>query len=178
MMALTPIRLFLYLCISISLLRPYTLFSRSPLVNKTLFENACELEWVVLYFKETHSSLVHVLLNPCLLTVSLSPSLYFSLTHTLSFSLIRPYTLCFTLLFTHSFHLSISHSLSLSLSLILTGHLHSSVRLVPWSYCTGRVRLIFSDLHGLTQSTKLRKCPTESNPKLSQSHKNSIQTAE
>ena len=28
-----------------------TLFSRSPLVNKTLFENACELEWVVLYFK-------------------------------------------------------------------------------------------------------------------------------
>ena len=28
---------FLYLCISISLLRPYTLFSRSPLVNKTLF---------------------------------------------------------------------------------------------------------------------------------------------
>ena len=24
----------------------------SPLVNKTLFENACELEWVVLYFKE------------------------------------------------------------------------------------------------------------------------------
>ena len=52
MMALTPKRLFLYLCISISLLRPYTLFSRSPLVNKTLFENACELEWVVLYFKE------------------------------------------------------------------------------------------------------------------------------
>ena len=38
-MALTPKRLFLYLCISISLLRPYTLFSRSPLVNKTLFEN-------------------------------------------------------------------------------------------------------------------------------------------
>ena len=37
MMALTPKRLFLYLCISISLLRPYTLFSRSPLVNKTLF---------------------------------------------------------------------------------------------------------------------------------------------
>ena len=37
-MALTPKRLFLYLCISISLLRPYTLFSRSPLVNKTLFE--------------------------------------------------------------------------------------------------------------------------------------------
>ena len=35
-MALTPKRLFLYLCISISLLRPYTLFSRSPLVNKTL----------------------------------------------------------------------------------------------------------------------------------------------
>ena len=33
-----------FLCISISLLRPYTLFSRSPLVNKTLFENACELE--------------------------------------------------------------------------------------------------------------------------------------
>ena len=52
MMALTPKRLFLYLCISISLLRPYTLFSRSPLVNKTLFENACDLEWVVLYFKE------------------------------------------------------------------------------------------------------------------------------
>ena len=51
-MALTPKRLFLYLCISISLLRPYTLFSRSPLVNKTLFENACELEWVVLYFKQ------------------------------------------------------------------------------------------------------------------------------
>ena len=51
-MALTPKRLFLYLCISISLLRPYTLFSRSPLVNKTLFENACELEWVVLYFKD------------------------------------------------------------------------------------------------------------------------------
>ena len=40
MMALTPKRLFLYLCISISLLRPYTLFSRSPLVNKTLFENS------------------------------------------------------------------------------------------------------------------------------------------
>ena len=39
MMALTPKRLFLYLCISISLLRPYTLFSRSPLVNKTLFES-------------------------------------------------------------------------------------------------------------------------------------------
>ena len=38
MMALTPKRLFLYLCISISLLRPYTLFSRSPLVNKTLYE--------------------------------------------------------------------------------------------------------------------------------------------
>ena len=37
-MALTPKRLFLYLCISISLLRPYTLFSRSPLVNKTLFQ--------------------------------------------------------------------------------------------------------------------------------------------
>ena len=37
MMALTPKRLFLYLCISISLLRPYTLFSRSPLVNKTLY---------------------------------------------------------------------------------------------------------------------------------------------
>ena len=36
MMALTSKRLFLYLCISISLLRPYTLFSRSPLVNKTL----------------------------------------------------------------------------------------------------------------------------------------------
>ena len=53
MMALTPKRLFLYLCISISLLRPYTLFSRSPLVNKTLYENACELEWVVLYFKES-----------------------------------------------------------------------------------------------------------------------------
>ena len=52
-MALTPKRLFLYLCISISLLRLYTLFSRSPLVNKTLFENACELEWVVLYFKES-----------------------------------------------------------------------------------------------------------------------------
>ena len=52
MMALTPKRLFLYLCISISLLRPYTLFSRSPLVNKTLFENACELKWVVLYFKD------------------------------------------------------------------------------------------------------------------------------
>ena len=43
MMALTPKRLFLYLCISISLLRPYTLFSRSPLVNKTLFfhSSAC-----------------------------------------------------------------------------------------------------------------------------------------
>ena len=40
MMALTPKRLFLYLCISISLLRPYSLFSRSPLVNKTfLFES-------------------------------------------------------------------------------------------------------------------------------------------
>ena len=33
----------LSLCISISLLRPYTFFSRSPLVLKTLFENACEL---------------------------------------------------------------------------------------------------------------------------------------
>ena len=37
MMALTPKRLFLSLCISISLLRPYTFFSRSPLVFKTLF---------------------------------------------------------------------------------------------------------------------------------------------
>ena len=43
MMALTPKRLFLSLCVSISLLRPYTFFSRSPLVFKTLFENACEL---------------------------------------------------------------------------------------------------------------------------------------
>ena len=42
MMALTPKRLFLYLCISISLLRPYTLFSRSPLVNKTLIEIYCQ----------------------------------------------------------------------------------------------------------------------------------------
>ena len=33
----------LSLCISISLLRPYTFLSRSPLVFKTLFENACEL---------------------------------------------------------------------------------------------------------------------------------------
>ena len=33
----------LSLCISISLLRSYTFFSRSPLVSKTLFENACEL---------------------------------------------------------------------------------------------------------------------------------------
>ena len=41
-MALTPKRLFLYLCISISLLRPYTLFSRSPLVNKTLLEYIVE----------------------------------------------------------------------------------------------------------------------------------------
>ena len=38
MMALTPKRLFLSLCISISLLRPYTFFSRSPLVFKTLFD--------------------------------------------------------------------------------------------------------------------------------------------
>ena len=44
MMALTPKRLFLSLCISISLLRPYTFFSRSPLVFKTVFENACELQ--------------------------------------------------------------------------------------------------------------------------------------
>ena len=36
-MALTPKRLLLSLCISISLLRPYTFFSRSPLVFKTLF---------------------------------------------------------------------------------------------------------------------------------------------
>ena len=35
-MALTPKRLFLSLCISISLLRSYTFFSRSPLVFKTL----------------------------------------------------------------------------------------------------------------------------------------------
>ena len=34
----------LSLCISISLLRPYTFFSRSVLVFKTLFENACELQ--------------------------------------------------------------------------------------------------------------------------------------
>ena len=39
LMALTPKRLFISLCISISLLRPYTFFSRSPLVFKTLFEN-------------------------------------------------------------------------------------------------------------------------------------------
>ena len=39
MMALTPKRLFsLSLCNFISLLRPYTFFSRSPLVFKTLFE--------------------------------------------------------------------------------------------------------------------------------------------
>ena len=38
MMALTPKRLFLSLCISISLLRSYTFFSRSPLVFKSLFE--------------------------------------------------------------------------------------------------------------------------------------------
>ena len=64
MMALTPKRLFLYLCISISLLRPYTLFSRSPLVNKTLFENACELEWAVLYFKVTNGrSMVDTVLH-------------------------------------------------------------------------------------------------------------------
>ena len=37
MMALTPKRLFLSLSISISLLRSYTFFSRSPLVSKTLF---------------------------------------------------------------------------------------------------------------------------------------------
>ena len=45
MMALTPKRLFLSLCISISLLRPYTFFSRSPLVFKTLFESdmSCKL---------------------------------------------------------------------------------------------------------------------------------------
>ena len=42
----------LSLCISISLLRPYTFFSRSPLVFKTLFENACELQRVVLYLEE------------------------------------------------------------------------------------------------------------------------------
>ena len=36
MMALTPKRLFLYLCIYISLLRPYTLFSRSPLVKLSM----------------------------------------------------------------------------------------------------------------------------------------------
>ena len=47
------IREFLSLCISISLLRPYTFFSRSPLVFKTLFENTCELQWVVLYLKES-----------------------------------------------------------------------------------------------------------------------------
>ena len=38
MMALTSKRLFLSLCISISLLRPYTFFSRSPLVCKTLIK--------------------------------------------------------------------------------------------------------------------------------------------
>ena len=37
MMALTPKRLFLSLCISISLLRSYTFFSRSPLVSKTVY---------------------------------------------------------------------------------------------------------------------------------------------
>ena len=31
---------------------PLHFFSRSPLVFKTLFENACELQWVVLYLKE------------------------------------------------------------------------------------------------------------------------------
>ena len=36
---LTPKRLFLSLCISISLLRPYTFFSRSPLVFKTLSDH-------------------------------------------------------------------------------------------------------------------------------------------
>ena len=44
MMALTPKRLFLSLCISISLLRSYTFFSRSPLVSKTLFDIVRETE--------------------------------------------------------------------------------------------------------------------------------------
>ena len=47
---------FLSLCISISLLRPYTFFSRSPLVFKTLFENACELQRVVLHLEELSQS--------------------------------------------------------------------------------------------------------------------------
>ena len=38
---------------SLSLFSALTLFfSRSPLVFKTLFENACELQWVVLYLKQ------------------------------------------------------------------------------------------------------------------------------
>ena len=81
MMALTPKRLFLYLCISISLLRPYTLFSRSTLVNKTLFENACELEWVVLYFKVTDDGVdAETSLSLSLHLYLSSPPLHFILT--------------------------------------------------------------------------------------------------
>ena len=43
-MALTPKRLFLSFCISISLLRSYTFFSRSPLVFKTLFETVHQVD--------------------------------------------------------------------------------------------------------------------------------------
>ena len=46
MMALTPKRLFLSLCISISLLRSYTFFSRSPLVSKTLFESVASTSFL------------------------------------------------------------------------------------------------------------------------------------
>ena len=58
-----------WISISISLLRPYTFFSRSPLVFKTLFENVCELQWVVLYFKilkeaTSANGREHVVLGP------------------------------------------------------------------------------------------------------------------
>ena len=54
MMALTPKRLFLSLslCISISLLRPYTFFLALTFGLYTLFENACELQRVVLHLEE------------------------------------------------------------------------------------------------------------------------------
>ena len=63
MMALTPKRLFLSLCISIFLLRPYTFFSRSPLVFKTLFVTVFHTSVDLLCKKSYKSSSLHRYFN-------------------------------------------------------------------------------------------------------------------